>query len=170
MEKRYSQLTRAALLLALTLVFQALRLMIPIPAMFSVFLIGSLVNTCLLVASEGVGVKYALVIACSAPVVAYFQQLLPIPILIIPVAIGNVIYILTFRMGKKWNIWLRICSAAIGKALFMYIAFIWLLGMIAIPTQMAAGLMFIMSWPQLITGVIGGILARIITRKLQLLS
>lgn len=170
MNRKYTMMTRTALLLALTLVFQSLRFIIPIPVFLSIFLIGSLVNTCLLVAAETVGIKYAIVIACSAPIVAYFQQLLPLPILIIPVALGNVIYIVVFAVGEKWKTWLRICSAAISKSIFMYVVFTWLLTMIAIPAQMVAALMFVMSWPQLITGVIGGMMARVIKRKLQLLS
>jgi len=170
MNQKNTMITRAALLLALTLVFQSLRFIIPIPPFLSVFLIGSLVNACLLVAVETVGIKYAFFIACSAPIIAYFQQLLPLPILIIPVIIGNGIYILVFKIGAKWKGSLGICVAAISKSTFMYVAFTWLVTMIAIPTQMTAGLMFVMSWPQLITGVIGGMLAKVIKRKLQLLS
>lgn len=170
MNRKYILITRAGLLLALTLVFQSLRFIIPIPPFLSVFLIGSLVNTCLLVAEETVGMKYALIIACSAPIVAYFQQLLPLPIFIIPVVLGNVIYILVFSIGIKYKMWLGICAAAISKSVFMYAAFVWLFTMIAIPGQMSASLLFIMSWPQLITGVIGGIVSRVIKRKLQLLS
>lgn len=170
MNQKYTMMTRAALLLALTLVFQSLRFIIPIPAFLSIFLIGSLVNACLLVAVEMVGIKYAFVIACSAPIVAYFQQLLPLPILIMPVIVGNGIYILVFKLGKRWKMWLGICVAAISKSIFMYIAFTWLVTMIGIPAQMAASLMFVMSWPQLITGVVGGMVATVIKRKLQLLS
>lgn len=170
MKGKYNVITRAALLLALTLLFQSLRFVIPIPPFLSVFLIGSLVNSCLLIAGERVGIKYALIIGCSAPVVAYFQQLLPLPILIIPVILGNVIYILIFTIGKKWQRWIGVSLAAVSKFLFMYGAFTWLLTVIAIPTTMAASLMFVMSWPQLVTGILGGLLAGFITKRLQLLS
>ena len=170
MKGKYNMITRAALLLALTLLFQSLRFIIPIPPFLSVFLIGSLVNSCLLIAEETVGIKYALIIGCTAPLVAYFQQLLPLPILIIPVIIGNWIYIFIFMMGKKWQRWLGVSLAAVSKFLFMYVAFAWLLTMIAIPATLAASLMFVMSWPQLVTGILGGLLAGFITKRLQLLS
>ena len=160
-------LTRAALLLALTLLFQSLRFIIPIPVFFSTFLIGSLVNTCLLVAAEMVGQRSAFFIAAVAPMVAYFQQLLPLPVFIGPIAIGNMLYIELFWLGLRWGRWQRVGLAAVGKAAFMYIAFTWLLTFIAIAPKIAAGLMFVMSWPQLITGIIGGILAIQISRRLK---
>lgn len=160
-------LTRTALLLALTLTFQSLRHFIPIPMFLSIFLIGSLVNTCLLVALETVGAKPAVAIGLIAPLVAYFQQLLPLPIMILPVALGNAIYIGVFLSGKRWNSWLRIGVAGISKGIFMYSAFSWLLGLIDIPTKLASPLLFVMSWPQFVTGVIGGILAGILKKRLQ---
>ena len=169
MNKKYTILTRTALLLALTLVFQSLRFIIPIPVFLSTLLIGSLVNACLLVAVEAVGVQFALIITIIAPIVAYFQQLLPLPIFIIPVALGNAIYIGIFRLGKGWSSWLRIGIAASSKMVFMYAAFSWLLTLITIPVKLAIGLMLVMSWPQFITGVVGGILASIIKKRLQLL-
>lgn len=162
-------LARASLLLALSLLFQSLRFVIPVPPILSMFLIGSLMNACLLVAVEWVGAGAALIISFLAPVVAYLQQLLPLPIFIIPVALGNAIYIGIFLMGRRLQFWLNLSAAAASKAIFMYVAFTWLLNLIAIPAQLAEGLLFIMSWPQFITGMIGGILAGIIKKRLKLL-
>ncbi|WP_378956383.1 hypothetical protein [Pelosinus sp. sgz500959] len=160
-------LTRAALLLALTLTFQSLRYFVPIPIFLSTFLIGSLVNACLLVALEMIGPKPALAIGFIAPVIAYFQQLLPLPIMILPVALGNAIYIGVFFSGVRWQSWLRIGVAGLSKAVFMYGAFSWLLMLIAIPAKLASSLLFVMSWPQFVTGVVGGLLASIVKKRLQ---
>jgi hypothetical protein len=162
-------LARAALLLALTLLFQSLRFVIPVPPILSTFLIGSLMNACLLVAAEWVGVGPVLIISFLAPVVAYFQQVLPLPIFIIPVALGNAIYIGLFLMGRQLQFWLNLSVAAVSKTFFMYVAFTWLLTLIAIPSKLAASLLFIMGWPQFVTGIIGGILAGIIKKRLKLL-
>lgn len=162
-------LTRASLLLAFSLLFQSLRFVIPVPPILSVFLIGSLMNACLLIAVEWVGAEAALIISFLAPVVAYFQQLLPLPIFIIPVALGNAIYIGILLMGRRLQFWLNLSAAAASKAIFMYAAFTWLLNLLAIPAQLAEGLLFIMSWPQFITGMIGGILAGMIKKRLKLL-
>jgi len=162
-------LTRAALLLTLALLFQSLRFVIPVPPMLSNFLIGSLINACLLVAAEWVGVGPTLTIIFLVPIVAYFQQVLPLPIFIIPVALGNAIYIGLFLMGRRVQFWLNLSIAAASKAVFMYVAFCWLLTLIEIPTRIATGLLFIMSWPQFVTGIIGGILANIIKKRLKLM-
>lgn len=163
-------LTRAALLLALTLTFQSLRYFIPIPMFLSTFLIGSLVNACLLVALETVGAKPAFSIGLIAPLVAYFQQLLPLPIMILPVALGNAIYIGIFLSGKRWKSWLQIGIAGLSKAVFMYSAFSWLVVFVEIPLKLASPLLFVMSWPQFVTGVMGGILASILKKRLQRLT
>lgn len=159
--------TRTALLLALTLLFQSLRLFIPLPPFFSTWVIGSLVNACLLIALETTGFFPAAVIALIAPVVAYFQQLLPLPIFVLPVALANLLYVWLFRTGVAWGRWQGIALAALGKTVFLYAAFVWLLSFIHIGGKLAAGLLFVMSWPQLVTTTAGGVLATIIVKRLK---
>lgn len=159
-------LARAALLLALTLVFQSLRLVIPLPPFFTTFIIGSLVNACLLIALETAGFGAATAIAVVAPVVAYLQGLLFLPVFIPPVALGNLLYILLFRAGLARGRAVAIGLSAAGKAAFLFAAFAWLLTLISVPANLAAGLMFAMSWPQLVTTVAGGILATIVRRRI----
>lgn len=169
MRPKVAILTRTALLLALALLFQSIRLLIPIPPFLSTFLIGSLMNSCFLIAADMVGAGPAIVLVSLVPIVAYFQQVLPLPIFIIPVALGNAIFIGIFLIGKNQKYWMKILAAAAGKSIFMYVAFSWLLTFIAIPAKIAAGLLFIMSWPQFITGIMGGILAGMIKKRLTLL-
>ncbi|WP_371381610.1 hypothetical protein [Sporomusa aerivorans] len=160
-------ITRTALLLALTLIFQSLRFFIPLPPFLSTFIIGSLVNASLLIAAEKAGLWPAAVISLIAPIVAYFQQLLPLPVFIIPVALGNAVYVLLFLLCRQWGSIARIAIAAIGKTGILYISFAWLLTFVAIPAKIAAGIMLAMSWPQLITGVMGGILSFLIARRIR---
>lgn len=167
MAGNYVSLTRAALLLALTLLFQSLRLFIPIPAFFSTFLIGSLVNACFLTAAEKTGLIPALLIAAIAPVIAYFQQMLPLPPLIFPVALGNMLYIALYFYTARFRRDLAILLAAAGKAGFLFGAFTWLVHLLAIPPKMATALLFVMSWPQVVTGVIGGVLMLLIIKRIQ---
>ncbi len=160
-------LARAALLLALTVVFQSLRLIIPVPPFFTTFVTGSLVNACLLVALETTGLVAAVVIALVAPAVAYLQGLLFLPVFVPPVAAGNLIYVLLFRAGLARGRILAIGLAAAGKSAFLFAAFAWLLTLVAVPAPLAAGLMFAMGWPQLVTAVAGGVLATVVCRKLN---
>jgi hypothetical protein len=167
MKQDNRRLTRSALLLAIALLLQALRLIIPIPPMLSTFLIGSLVNTCLLVSAQAVGLSPACMLGVAMPVAAYFQQMLPLPVLILPVAAGNIIFICLFLLLAKKTVWAAVGTAAIGKTVFLYGAFTWLLTLVAIPAKIAAGILFVMSWPQFITGIAGGSVALLIMRRLQ---
>ncbi|HMM21837.1 MAG TPA: hypothetical protein PKA10_14055 [Selenomonadales bacterium] len=160
-------LTRTALIVALTLVFQSLRLVIPLLPVMSTFLIGSLVNACLLVALETVGLSAAMAVALIAPVAAYLQQLLPVPVFIVPVAAGNVILVLIFRALIAKGRWAAIGVAALGKTAFLYGAFAWLLSFIQINPKMAAGILAVMSWPQFVTALLGGLLATLAVKRLK---
>lgn len=160
-------LARAALLLALTIVLQSLRLIVPLPPFFTTFVIGSFVNACLLIAVETAGLGAALVIAAVAPIVAYLQQLLPLPVFILPVAAGNVVYVLLFRLGRGWSRAGAIGLSAVGKTALLYFSFVWLLTLINLPPRLAQGLLFVMSWPQLVTTLLGGVLATVVVRRLN---
>ena len=161
-------LTRTGLLLALTLVFQSLRFLIPLPPWMSTFLIGSLVNAALLVALQALGLRSALLIACVTPVVAWLQQLLPLPVFILPVAVGNSLYIWLFsRLRRAGPEWLAVGSAALGKAAFFFLAFRGLLSMLELPPALSAAILFVMGWPQLVTGLIGGFIAIYAWRRLE---
>ena len=161
-------LTRTGLLLALTLVFQSLRFLIPLPPWMSTFLIGSLVNAALLVALQALGMRSALLNACVTPVVAWLQQLLPLPVFILPVALGNSLYIWLFsRLRRAGPEWLAVGSAALGKAAFFFLAFRGLLSMLELPPALSAAILFVMGWPQLVTGLIGGFIAIYAWRRLE---
>lgn len=165
-------IARVALFLALTLLFQSLRMIIPLPALLSLFIVGTLVNACLLTASEIVGIKPALVIALIAPVIAYFQQLLVLPIFIFPVAVGNAVYITVFKFvsrKKKLTVF-TIVIAAIAKTITLYMFFVTLLSSIKISPTIAKTIMAAMSWPQLITAILGGLIAINIIKRLKHLS
>jgi hypothetical protein len=164
---RPSSLARAALLLALTLVFQSLRLVIPIPPFFSTFIIGSLVNACLLIAAETTGLAAAVTIAVITPVVAYLQGFLFLPVFILPVAAAHTLFVLVFRAGFARGRMIALVLAAVVKTACLFAAFTWLLSLISVPPKLAAGMMFVMGWPQLVTAGAGGILATIVTRRLS---
>ena len=56
-----------------------------------------------------------------------FQQMLPLPIFILPVAVGNLLYVVLLDTVKMLPFTLRIPLAAALKAGFLYTAFYWLL-------------------------------------------
>lgn len=161
------KITRIALLTSLALIFQSLRFFIPIPVFLSTFVIGSLVNAVLLVAVGTVGFGAGAFIVVVTPIVAYFQQILPLPVFIVPVALGNLIYISVFKAVSKWGKWQGILLGAAGKTCFLFFVFKWMLGFILVNAKIAAGIMFVMSWPQLLTGILGGILFVLIANRIK---
>lgn len=164
----YRQFVRAALLLAVMIVLQSLRLLIPIPPFISMFVIGSAVNACLLLAAETTGAKAAVVIAGFSPVVAFFQQALPLPIFILPVAITNMAYVAVYRMTVTCNYWLAVSLASITRLTVLYLTSSWAFYFAALPPQQAALLQAVMSWPQLITGIAGGVICWFLLKRLAL--
>ena len=87
-------LVRGAMLIALTVVLQSLRLFIPLPPMVSMFFIGTLVNMMLAVTVRLAGLKPALLAVVLLPFFAYLQGQLPIPLLIPVVIGGNAVFVL----------------------------------------------------------------------------
>ncbi len=162
-----THITRAGLLLALLLAVQSLRLLIPLPPFITMFGIGSAVNACLLVASLFVGIRTALLMAVVAPTVAYLQQMLPVPVLIVPVAAANAVYVLAFAALYGKRPYLAVVVAALVKMAGMYVAIDWVLQFVALPERIAALLRMMLSWPQLVTGLLGGALCLVIVERLR---
>lgn len=155
------QLTRTGLLLALMLLFQSLRLVLPLPPFVAVFIIGSLVNACLLLAVEFAGWRPALV----APLAAYLQQLLPLPLFMLPVAAANAAYVLGYAALAGRSRPLAVSLAIAVKFGIVYCVVTWLTGYVALPAAMASRLAMLLGWPQLITGISGGMIAYAVCRR-----
>ena len=85
MTEDIKNVTRTGLILAVTLILQGLRLVIPIPPQVSMFVVGSLVNACLIVAVLTVGPPGRLVVAACTPVFAWLEGMLPFFPFVFPV-------------------------------------------------------------------------------------
>ncbi|MBP2634573.1 MAG: hypothetical protein H6Q72_480 [Firmicutes bacterium] len=158
--------SRAALLLALVIVFQSLRLYLPIPPFVSVYLIGSLVNACLLLSVLVAGWRAALALSVVAPVVAYLQQVLLLPVLILPVAAANIAYVGGYLMFAGKNTILAISTATTAKFLIIYLMVTSLIHYIGITGTTATALTLLLGWPQLITGFAGGAVFLSVSKRL----
>jgi hypothetical protein len=175
-------ITRTALLLAVTLLFQYLRAFIPgTGTLISTLIIGSLVNLGLQVAAVIVGWRGSVVISVMTPIVAFLQGHLALPVLIPFVAAGNIVLVLAFefmsrrmRRGKA-STWLALAAAAGLKALFLWLTVARFFTAVILPGQVAAengakmsnalGLSF--GWPQLVTALVGGTVAMILIPALR---
>ncbi len=165
MEQR--KITRAALLLALTIAFQSLRLIFLLPPFTTTIIIGTLVNACLLLAVETVGFFPALLIAVVAPLIAFMQNMLPVPILILSVAMGNAIYLAIFNLLYRKYPWKALAAAAICKTGLLFASSFYLLKLFTVSPKIAGILIVVMGWPQLFTGLLGGVLAIVVAKRLN---
>ena len=154
---------RIALLLAIALLFQSIRLLMPmIPGPVNMFLIGSLLNAVMVLAAWHTGSRWAAVIGLLLPVGAFLQGQLPLVLMLPVVAAGNVIYML----GAHWQHSRAVYLTPVIKAIVLYAGTVAVIRLVDLPPQVAAVLLFMMSWPQLVTGTLGIILARRILCRL----
>lgn len=158
------QLTRAAILLTLALIFQSLRFIIPLPHFLGAFLIGSLVNAVLAFAAWRSIPSYALAFSAVLPLVAYLQGQLPIPILIPIVVFGNWVYILLLY---KYRSGATVCLAPLAKAAAMYTTALLAMQFFNIPPALQKMVGFIMGIAQLVTGFVGIFLARLVLKIIR---
>ena len=161
------EVVRSALLLALLLVVQSLRFVVPLPPFVSMFAIGPLVNACLLISLEVAGWRLTMLSAFIAPVVAYVQQVLPLPVLILPVAAANVAYVAGYAMLRWRNIWLGIAAATVGKVVLLWTSMNLLLTGMDLPVAAAKILQNMLGVGQLLTGLGGGVLCVLLMRRLK---
>ncbi len=163
------RIARTSALLALTLVFQALRLLPFIGNMpYSTIIIGSLVNMCLYLSVLLIGESSAgMLIGVCAPVAAFFQGHLAFVALIPFVAIGNAVLVVCFYYLQKANKYAAVAAASVAKWGVMYLSARYLLHLF-VKTDYDRLKIIIAGFnlPQLITAVIGGALALVLYRLL----
>jgi hypothetical protein len=179
--KTTKYITRAAVILALTIALQfGIRMVIPSVPPFNIvnlFVVGSIVNLGLLLATETTGLWAGVVIALAAPVTAWLQQHLPSPTMIPAVMAGNLILVIVFwlvtRKGSRqtWMRWLGLVVGAAAKMAFLYYAIGAIVGTLsALPPVAAAFIRFSFSWPQFVTAIIAGFLSVMIAGRIRPLT
>lgn len=160
--KIYSrEIAHGAVLLALAVVLQSLRLIIPLPMPISTLMIGSLVNMMLAFTCCWQGIKMALILGVLLPIFAYFQGQLSFIFLIPIVMVGNSVYVLIFhRLYYEGLLIYKLTMPAVGKAFFMLGTAYITLELLGIEDSLLKkSILFGMSIPQLVTGIIGSFLA-----------
>ncbi|OCL26401.1 ECF transporter S component [Orenia metallireducens] len=148
-------LTRTAILLALTLVVQALG--------FPAYITGPLVNMMLLLATILVGLESGLLIGALTPWIALVRGILPPPLAVmIPfIIISNLLWVLIYHFLAKKNKYLGIGLAALSKYGILASAVNFLVN---VPPKIAT----LMQVPQLLTALAGGLLALSIVKAINL--
>jgi hypothetical protein len=117
------------------------------------FIVGPIVNAVLFWVALRVGITNALFIAVIPSLIALFRGMLPpTAAMVIPfIILGNCTMILVFTLIKS-KLWLRVLASSVLKTLVIFLP-AWLL------FNLSSTVSFMMSWPQLLTAVVGGFIA-----------
>ena len=162
-----SKLVRGALLVALALALQSLRLVLPMPQLLSTFIIGTLVHMMLVLTLQLSGLKTALLLAFLLPLTAYVQGQVLLPFLIPVIWLGNFIFVLLVRQFNDSRK-LSLSIPPLAKACVMLLAAWAALSFLALPNPaLRKTVMFAMSVPQLLTAVAGILLAEQVKKRLR---
>lgn len=147
-------LTRTAFLLAIALVFQMGGFPQPIT--------GPLVNTILYLAAMIVGWQGGILIGILTPLIATLRGILPPPLApLIPfIALGNSLMVVLFY-------WLKSKNKIIALIVASFVKFLILFGAVNLLIQVPPAISQMMSIPQLITALVGGIIALLVMAFLQ---
>lgn len=159
-------MVRGALLIALSLVLQSIRIILPLPALLSTFIIGSLVHMMLVVTHHKSNTRAAMLLCCMLPLTAYIHGQLLLPILIPVVAVGNLLFLLLYSRLQERSLVYVIPPAA--KAAVMVTAAYLALQIMGIHHPvLVKTVLFGMSVPQVVTGIVGIALAKAILKRLN---
>lgn len=123
-------------------------------------LTGSLVNAVLFIATVILGAQAALLIGLMPSLIALSTGLLPAILApMIPfIMTANAILVTTFNFVRKKNYWLAVLLASIFKFFFLALSSSLVIELLA-KKEIAQNVALMMSWPQLITALSGGVLA-----------
>jgi hypothetical protein len=130
---------------------------------------GPLVNALVLISVETLGVWPAIVLGMITPLGAMLHGVLPLPLAVmIPfIMLGNATLVAVYNALRLRNRWLALGVAALAKFAVLYAAVTFF---VARPLELAlngaartvvmpAAIANMMSWPQLVTAVAGGLIA-----------
>ncbi len=163
---KINNLTRAGLLLALAIVIQSIRFILPFPGVMTMFLIGSLINMILVIVVKISGIKAGAIFSLVLPIVAYMQGQLVLAPLIGVVFLGNLaLVIVASRLDGLKELFvgpaLKTCAMWASCGIVLHL--------LKTPKVLANGLMLMMSWPQFITAFVGILLASFLLKRFKFL-
>lgn len=168
MNRKTLWITQTAVLIALLIILQYTT------ASLGQLITGSCVNAVLAFSALAVGISNSAVVALLSPFFAFMLGIGPKLLPIVPcIAIGNLTYVLiiAFISGKGMNDTRNAVSVGIGAVLKFVVLQYLVVNIVCTklplkPPQIAT-FTKMFSWPQLITALIGGILAMFIAKAVR---
>ncbi|MGM0482742.1 MAG: hypothetical protein ACQEP6_02675 [Patescibacteria group bacterium] len=129
---------------------------------------GSIVNATLFLAAYLIGVGGAVLVAVVPSILALTMGFLPAVLApMVPFIIGgNIILVLIFSYFKDKKLLFGILSASFVKFLFLYASGYVVINLL-LKNEAAASVANMMSWPQLLTALTGGVIAVFILKAIK---
>lgn len=126
----------------------------------SQWITGPFINATLLLATIFLGPAEAIFIGLFPSSVALTSGILPVALAsMVPfIMIANALYIKTFSYGRRFGFWISAGIAALLKFIFLTLSVIFLLPNLLIP-EAVERVAVLLTWPQLVTAIIGACIA-----------
>lgn len=130
---------------------------------------GPIINALLFIAVVMLGLRQALVVCFMPSIMALLAGiLLPIMAPIVPfIMLSNVVLVVIFSYLYQKNFWLGVGLASIVKFIFIWSTTSAIANLFIKKPPIIAKISQIMSWPQLVTALAGGILAYIFLKAIK---
>ncbi len=141
----------------------------PLTMVHSQFVTGPLVNAMLLLTCTLVGPVEAIILSLFPSPIALMSGLLPLPLApMVPfIMIGNALFVVTFQSLRGRSGVAGVVTASFVKFLFLA-ASVHIVMSRLLAAPLVAKLSVMMTWPQLVTALIGGAIALVLLRIVKL--
>ena len=156
-------LARGSVLLTMAIVAQEIRLFLPLPPLLSIIVIGTMLNAIMVMAVRYASLTSAIIISAVLPLFAFMQGHVIIPLMIPVIFLGNLVLVLV--CDKFWGKSI-IILAPVLKTVTLYMLSRVLLSMLGLQNKLVDAILLGMGWPQLITAILGIILALQLEKRL----
>lgn len=133
------------------------------------FITGPIVNTTLFIGTVILGSGSAMLIGLVPSVVALASGLLPASLApMVPfIMISNAVLVWSFGYLRKINYWAGVAGGTLLKYLFLYATSTIVVSMIANKSISAKAAATMLAWPQIVTALVGGVIAYGILKMLK---
>ena len=139
-----------------------------LPLFHQQWLTGPLVNAILFIAVVLLGSQNAIIMGLLPSTIALAAGLLPAVLApMVPfIIISNTIMIVAFDKAKDKNFWVGIVGASVLKFIFLW-STSYLVILLLLNKEIAAKVSAMMSWPQLVTAIAGGVIAYVFLKSIK---
>jgi hypothetical protein len=129
---------------------------------------GSIVNAVLFISTAYLGITASILIGLLPSLFSSMSGLLPVVLLpMIPyIMISNAILVICFGLLRKRSYIFSVITASLIKFLFLFSVSSYIVTFF-IKKPLPASIIIMMGWPQLVTALVGGLLAYIILNKIK---